>query len=126
MMSPTTNSPMLLLLLLLSMHSAAAFTVSQHTDNMVRLPVFRLNAFGLSVDQPENDAQMLMNHARECAYSDSCSVEEAQQHLREVVHVQSGCVAGTVNGHDVCEDQITAAEIVALLRRKVELAAEQG
>ena len=37
-----------------------------------------LNAFALRADHGEDDAMYLMLKARECALSDTCSVEEAE------------------------------------------------
>lgn len=68
----------------------------------------------------EDDAAYLMHKAEECAFSDTCSVDDAKSFLREVVHVQSGCAAGTLLGHELCDDQAHVADIVAHLRAKVE------
>lgn len=75
-----------------------------------------LNAFAVAT---EDDAIYLMHRAQECAFSDSCSVEEAEGYLHDVLHVQSGCAAGTLSSHAVCEEQDVVAEIVANLRAKV-------
>lgn len=48
-------------------------------------------------------------------------IEESRYWLREIIHVQSGCVTGTLAGQDVCENQDQAAEIVARLRKKIEI-----
>ena len=68
----------------------------------------------------EEDAIYLMHKARECAMSDSCSVEDAEGFLHDVLHVQSGCAAGSLSSHAVCEEQDVVAEIVAHLRAKVD------
>jgi hypothetical protein len=62
----------------------------------------------------------VLHKAEECALSDSCSVDDAKLFLREVIHLESGCAAGTLVGHDICEDQDHLAMIVANLRAKVE------
>lgn len=68
----------------------------------------------------ETDAAFLMDKAEECAFSNTCSVDDAKMFLREVVHVQSGCAAGTLAGQDLCDgDQQHVAEIVAHLRERV-------
>jgi hypothetical protein len=69
--------------------------------------------------ETEEDAKYVMAKARDCAFSDSCSVHEAQVYLNQVLHVQSGCVTGTLSGHDLCDNQMEAAAIVAHLREKV-------
>jgi ATP-dependent Zn protease len=76
-----------------------------------------LNAF---TARTEDEAAFLMHKARECAFSDSCSVEEAEEYLSDVLRVQSGCAAGTLSSHVLCEEQDVVAEIVATLRAKVD------
>ena len=75
--------------------------------------------FSTMVVETEADARMLLSRAKQCAYGDSCSVEEAEFLLNEMLHTQSGCVTGTLVGHDLCEEQDVAADIVAHLRQKV-------
>jgi hypothetical protein len=66
-----------------------------------------------------SDSSMMIK-ARECAFSDASSAAEAQSFLHQILHVQSGCVSGTVSGQDLCENQDQVAEIVAHLRQKVD------
>ena len=88
----------------------------------------------------EDDATYIYNKAREFAYRDEfglaqnneydqhyhplsdevTEIEECKYWLREIIQIQSGCVAGTLAGKDLCENQDEAAEIVARLRRKIE------
>lgn len=68
----------------------------------------------------EDDAAYLLHKAEECALSDSCSIDDAKVFLREVIHLESGCAAGTLVGAEICEDQDHVAAIVASLRAKVE------
>jgi hypothetical protein len=68
----------------------------------------------------EDEASYLMQKARECAFSDSCSIDEAEGMLQNVLHIQEGCVAGTLAGQDVCGNADTASEIVANLREKIQ------
>ena len=65
----------------------------------------------------EQEAQYLMAKAKECAYNDSCSIEESREHLHDVLNIQVACASGAVAGQDVCDDQQEVAEIVALLRQ---------
>eukprot|EP00560_Eucampia_antarctica_P006192 CAMPEP_0197825734 /NCGR_PEP_ID=MMETSP1437-20131217/2770_1 /TAXON_ID=49252 ORGANISM="Eucampia antarctica, Strain CCMP1452" /NCGR_SAMPLE_ID=MMETSP1437 /ASSEMBLY_ACC=CAM_ASM_001096 /LENGTH=164 /DNA_ID=CAMNT_0043425865 /DNA_START=230 /DNA_END=724 /DNA_ORIENTATION=- len=58
--------------------------------------------------------------AVDCANSDSCSIDEARAYMNEIVHVQSGCVAGTLVGEDVCENSVFASEVIASLRQKID------
>jgi len=80
----------------------------------------------LAID-PENeaDAYALMLRARECANSDSCSIDEAEDYLREVVHIQGSCVAGNLAGQQLCEDIQFASEVISGLRNKVENKSQQ-
>lgn len=76
--------------------------------------------FSTMAVETEAHARMLLSRAKQCAYGDSCSVEEAEFLLNEMLQIQSGCVTGTLVGHDLCEEQDVAADIVAHLRQKVE------
>lgn len=67
----------------------------------------------------EEEASYIMSKAQECAFSDTCSMEDAEMYLREVVHVQGDCAAGVISGHDLCEDVTLTVEIVAGLRDKI-------
>mmetsp|Transcript_59821 Transcript_59821/g.97753 ORF Transcript_59821/g.97753 Transcript_59821/m.97753 type:complete len:307 (-) Transcript_59821:25-945(-) len=68
----------------------------------------------------EEAAFAMMQRAKECANSDTCSLEEAEEFLSSVLHIQSGCASGALVGEELCEDQDVAAEIVAGLRAKIE------
>lgn len=70
--------------------------------------------------EDENDAMALMLRARECANSDSCSIDEAENYLKEVVHIQGSCVAGNLAGHQLCDDIAFASEVISGLRNKIE------
>jgi hypothetical protein len=52
---------------------------------------------------------------------EEAEIEESKYWLREIINLQSGCAAGTLMDKDICEDQAKAAEIVARLRRKIEI-----
>jgi len=80
----------------------------------------------LSQKYTEENAAYLMDKARECAYSDSCSLEDANLYLKEVVHVQGNCAAGTLNGQQLCEDVVSISEIIVGLRNKVEAASNEN
>jgi len=67
----------------------------------------------------EDEARNRMELARECAFGDTCSVEESREYLQDILYIQSGCASGAIAGSDLCENQDTAAEIVAHLREKV-------
>lgn len=61
----------------------------------------------------------LLNSASLCAHSDTCSIESAESYLREIVHIQSGCAAGTLSGSATCNDVLSVSEVVADLREKI-------
>lgn len=61
----------------------------------------------------------LLDNAYLCAHSEACSIESAEQYLREIVLVQSGCAAGTLSGSSVCDDVLGVSAIVADLRDKI-------
>lgn len=67
----------------------------------------------------------LLDKASLCAHSDTCSIESAELYLREIVHVQSGCAAGTLSGESVCEDILGVSAVVADLREKIGVGAER-
>lgn len=61
----------------------------------------------------------LLNNASLCAHNEECSIESAELYLKEIVHVQSGCAAGTLSGSNVCNDVLGVSEVVADLRQKI-------
>lgn len=66
-------------------------------------------------------ATRLLQRAYDCANSETCSLEMAEDYLREVMHVQSGCAAGTLSeSSPICSDVGFAAEVVASLNAKIE------
>jgi hypothetical protein len=71
------------------------------------------------VYETENEARYFMGRAQDCAFSDSCGVDEAEHHLKETIHLQSECALGTLEGEDICENKDMVAEVVAHLREKV-------
>jgi len=73
----------------------------------------------------EDAYPQLLSSAALCAGSESCSVDNARAYLREIVHVQSGCAAGTLSGSDVCGDVQGVSEVVANLRQKIQEGAQQ-
>lgn len=52
-------------------------------------------------------------------------MESARGYLREIVHVQSGCAAGTLSGNAVCGNVQGVSEVVANLRQKIEEGAKR-
>ena len=68
----------------------------------------------------ESQYPNLLSQASLCADDESCSIEAANLYLKEIVHYQSGCAAGTLSGNDVCEDVVGVSEVVANLRHKID------
>jgi hypothetical protein len=71
-------------------------------------------------DYRYQDESTMMVKARECAFSDRSTIDDAQEYLHQILHVQSACAGGVLSGHDLCENQDEVAEIVAHLRQKIE------
>jgi hypothetical protein len=78
-----------------------------------------LKATSVLSSEYQNEVTMMIK-ARECAFSEECSADEARSFLHQILHVQSGCVSGVLNGRDLCENQDDVAEIVAHLRQKAD------
>ena len=77
---------------------------------------FGLNDFDV---HDANEYERMMIEARECAYSDTSSSEEAQHYLFDIFHMENGCVSGTVDG-DYCATNVNeVADVVARLRQKI-------
>lgn len=104
---------------ILSQHASAfsikASPLKKTTSHTGKMP---LNA--VQVNNSEDDAMGLLFRARDCADSESCSIDMANAYLKEVVHVQSGCAAGTLSGAAVCDNALLITEVVASLRSKIE------
>jgi hypothetical protein len=62
----------------------------------------------------------LFAKARECAYSDSASPDEAKNFLRKILEFESECASGALVGDKSCDDVLELAETVAHLREKAE------
>lgn len=93
-------------------------TTTRTTERTIRTAL----GVGLSgLTETEEDARFILSKAKECAYdtNDSFNADDAEILLREMLHMQSGCVTGTLIGHDLCEEQDVAADIVAHLRAKI-------
>lgn len=122
---------------------------TRHTKNQNKKPTTTTvlavsTTTRLATGVAEEDGQYIFNKAREFAFQDDYNyntgeleedyeydrhyhslsdektlIKESKFWLREMIHLQSGCVAGTLVGHDLCENQDVAAEIVARLRLKI-------
>mmetsp|Transcript_30062 Transcript_30062/g.60387 ORF Transcript_30062/g.60387 Transcript_30062/m.60387 type:complete len:306 (+) Transcript_30062:168-1085(+) len=75
-----------------------------------------------STASPEQLYPQLLNSASLCANSESCSIESAELYLREIIHVQAGCAAGSTmaaGNEEVCSDVGRTSEVLAGLREKI-------
>eukprot|EP00553_Chaetoceros_curvisetus_P007908 CAMPEP_0204614212 /NCGR_PEP_ID=MMETSP0717-20131115/1984_1 /ASSEMBLY_ACC=CAM_ASM_000666 /TAXON_ID=230516 /ORGANISM="Chaetoceros curvisetus" /LENGTH=256 /DNA_ID=CAMNT_0051626825 /DNA_START=21 /DNA_END=791 /DNA_ORIENTATION=+ len=68
----------------------------------------------------EDDAMYMMMKASACAHSDACSIDEAENYLNEVLHLQSDCVSGALTSDQICDDVIFPSEVIGALRNKIE------
>lgn len=93
------------------------FSPSQHILPP-RTPISKLQAATTTIN--ESQYPNLLSQASLCADDESCSIEAANLYLKEIVHYQSGCAAGTLSGNDVCEDVVGVSEVVANLRHKID------
>lgn len=73
-------------------------------------------------DEQDNGGLFLMGRAAACADSETCSLEEAQSYLEDVLMMQKDCLDATIEDFQspICQNVDTVAEIVANLRSKIE------
>ncbi|KAL7464656.1 hypothetical protein ACHAXS_005001 [Conticribra weissflogii] len=111
--------------------SAWAFSTTSATNSLhgnSKAPAksaLHVSSSSFSSQPTEDQARHLLESASLCAHSDSCSVESAEYYLREIVHLQSFCAAGSLYGEEVCEDVVEISEVVATLREKLKNGAEK-
>lgn len=85
--------------------------------------IVRLQAT-IALDAPPHELDKHDHHkylfakARECAYSDSASPDEAKSFLRQILEFESECASGALVGDKSCDDVLELADIVAHLRHK--------
>merc|ERR1711957_475304 len=74
---------------------------------------------------PENEVN-IMAKARECADSETCSIDEAESYLQDVLRLQSACGSMSLDASylGVCEDITIPNDIIASLRYKIETTAK--
>ena len=85
----------------------------------MKLPAAVVVSSSHAVNDDESTYQYILNQARHYAYSDTTTSQEAKQYLRFILELQSDCVAGTVVGANICDNNITElVDIVANLRHK--------
>lgn len=103
---------------------AAGFAPSSSSASLVA-PARSALHMASTAHASEDMYPQLLNSASLCAHSDTCSIESAESYLREIVHIQSGCAAGTLSGDAVCYDVLGVSEVVADLREKIGEGAKQ-
>jgi hypothetical protein len=74
-------------------------------------------SFAANAVEDETLYRQLLNKARACAFSDTSSPADARQYLHDILHMESGCVAGTLAA-DFCDNVDETADIVVHLREK--------
>jgi len=82
--------------------------------------IHRLAPLNVGATLDLDDEASWMGQAQSCASSDSCSLEENKVCLENVIRIQSACSAGSLIGDRACDDVISAVEIVANLRSKID------
>ena len=105
--------------------TVSAFTLPSGVQSSTRSVSALHVGATLDWNSEDQDEAFLMKRAAECANSDSCSIDVAKMCLDDVIHIQSGCVSGSVLG-DACQNIDEAVEIVANLRAKIEKQAKQA
>lgn len=99
--------------------SAASSVSLSSSSSSLSITSSALHMSSIPHHATEDSYPLLLSNASLCANDESCSIESAELYLREIVHVQSGCAAGTLSGANVCDDVTRATEVVAGLRRKI-------
>jgi hypothetical protein len=95
----------------------------QPSHSILRKQGWALPISLIATMQDESSYRFLMVRARECAFSDNSSAEEARGYLTEILHIQEGCISGLLTGHDLCDNVDEVAEVVSQLRDKIETGA---
>ena len=99
--------------------TTSAFS-AQKSSRLVRSPSSSSALFVGAVwtEDNENDA-FLMNRATACADgSESCSLEEAESYLHDILTTQKDCQAIAISSA-LCENVDVVSEVVANLRQKI-------
>lgn len=114
-------SKSMLALALLSSSLLVIEGFSPLVQRRARIPSTTLQLSSLSADLPDElTYQYLFAKAREVAFSDNSSAAEAKRYLNMILEMESGCVTGTLAGHDLCDNVEEVAEVVANLRERAE------
>jgi hypothetical protein len=109
--------------------AASAFS-AQKTSELARSPSTTtssaLNA--VFVDDGSNNDELdggvfSMSRASACANSETCSLDEAQSYLQDILMIQKDCLDVTLSASNsaLCENVDTVVEVVANLRQKIDI-----
>lgn len=74
----------------------------------------------------DDEAMQIMMNANSCANSDTCSIEDAEMYLNEMLHLQSDCVSGALHSDLICDDVLFPSEVIAGLRKKIQKQVEMS
>ena len=107
-----------LAILLQSLNSSNAFRMQKMSCRMTSTAGPLHVGIAWDWNDQDLDETFLMQRAHACADSDSCSLDDARTCLDDVLHIQSGCVAGAVAGN-ACDNVDGVTETVAKLRQKI-------
>lgn len=111
----------LLAIMLVSLSGVQTFHVAtpSSSSSLSKLSAVVILTASHPVNDDESTYQQILNQARHYAYSETTTPSQAQQYLRFILELQSDCVAGTVVGTNICQDNIPElVDIVANLRHK--------
>lgn len=96
--------------------SPTTFNVQQ-VQKVQQITTTTLNSHAIDA---EDEAMMMMMKANTCANSETCSIEEANEYLNEMLHIQSNCATGTLSSDLICNDISFPTEVIAGLRDKIQ------
>jgi hypothetical protein len=99
--------------------TVTGFVIPKQATTTTHTTRTRISMVSTVIMETEDDARFILSRAKLCAYDQECPLEDAEILLREMLHVQSGCAMGTLVGHDLCEEQDVAADVVAHLRDRL-------
>lgn len=70
----------------------------------------------------EDDDAFLMSRASSCADgSETCSLEEAQSYLDDILMMQKDCLDATLSNNPICNNVDVVSDVVANLRQKIDI-----
>lgn len=79
----------------------------------------KTNLYSYAINN-EDEALRMMMKANICAHSDTCSIDEAENYLNEMLHLQSNCASDSLRSDAICNDVLFPSEVIAGLREKIQ------